>query len=285
MTVDGDRDRYLGREGGRTPTHDSGGPPTPERGERRIADAFRRRLGPSRPPAIAGIEVAFLHAPLGQEADLVGGDFVDFYAGSNLRQLGVAVGDVAGKGIDAAFDALSTKTATRTIVRNLRWPPLPGEALQEVHNALLDSALKEGTHVTMLFGVMNGRDGSFGFAAAGHPPPVVLRAQAVERPMMLGAPAVGVTWEAELQPYPTEVVELEIGDSVLLFTDGVAEARDARGRLYEDTRMTEALEELRDLPARELLEGLLADVAGFSAGPPSDDVALVLLRRCATSER
>ena len=140
------------------------------RGEPRIADEFRHRLGPSRPPRIAGIEVAFLHAPLGDEAELVGGDFVDFYSGANLRQLGVVIGDVAGKGVAAAFDALSAKTATRTVVRGLRWPPLPGEALQEVHNALLDSALKEGTHVTMLFGLMNGAT-----AASRSPPPAIRR--------------------------------------------------------------------------------------------------------------
>jgi phosphoserine phosphatase RsbU/P len=251
------------------------------RGERHIADSFRRRLGPQAPPGVPGIEIAFLHAPLGAEADHVGGDFVDFYSGANLRQLGVVIGDVAGKGIDAAFDALSTKTATRTIVRGLRWPPLPGEALQEVHNALLDSALKEGTHVTMLFGVINGKDGTFSFASAGHPAPVVLRRSAIERPIMLGAPAIGVTWEAELQPYPTELVALEPGDAVLLFTDGVAEARDAQGRFYENARLDEALEELRGLPAEQLLEGLVADVASFTSGPWSDDVALVLVRRCA----
>jgi phosphoserine phosphatase RsbU/P len=256
--------------------------PPSERGEPRIADEFRHRLGASRPPGIAGIEVAFLHAPLGDEAELVGGDFVDFYSGTNLRQLGVVIGDVAGKSVAAAFDALSVKTATRTIVRSLRWPPLPGEALQEVHNALLDSALKEGTHVTLLFGLMNGRDGSFTFAAAGHPPPVVLRATTVERPMMLGAPAIGVTWEAELHPYPTEIVELQVGDAILLFTDGVAEARDSGGRMYEDVRLQQALEELRDRPAAELLEGLLADATSFAAGPLADDVALVLLRRCAS---
>lgn len=255
--------------------------PPGRRGEPRIADEFRHRLGPSRPPEIPGIEVAFLHAPLGDEAVLVGGDFVDFYSGTNLRQLGVVIGDVAGKSVAAAFDALSAKTATRTIVRGLRWPPLPGEALQEVHNALLDSALKEGTHVTMLIGLMNGRDGSFTFATAGHPGPIVVRRDAIERPMMLAAPAVGVTWEAELQPYPTEVVKLEVGDAVLLFTDGVAEARDAAGRYYEDARLAEALEELRGLPAAQLLESLLADATRFAAGPLSDDVALVLLRHCA----
>lgn len=259
-------------------------PPLDGRGEQRIADEFRRHLGPSRPPDVPGVEIAILHAPLGREAEHVGGDFVDLYSGPNLRQLGVVIGDVAGKGIAAAFDALSAKTATRTIVRGLRWPPLPGEALQEVHNALLDSALKEGTHVTMLFGLMNGRDGSFAFAAAGHPPPAILRETAIERPMVLGTPAIGVTWEAELQPYPTELVELAIGDAVLLFTDGVAEARDDNGRLYEDTRMIEALEQLRDRPAAQLLEGLLADVNAFAQGPLSDDVALVLLRRCAATD-
>jgi len=250
-------------------------------GERHILDEFRRRLGPSQPPEIAGVEVAHLHLPRGHEAAQVGGDFIDFYSVTNLQQIAVLVGDVAGKGVDAAFDALSTKIATRTIVLGLRWPPLPGEALQEVHNALLDATLKQGTHITMVFGLMNGRDGSFSFASAGHPSPLVLRHDTVERPMSLVAPAIGVTWEAELQPYPTESVQLDDGEGVLLFTDGIAEARDADGRFYEEARLLEALEELRGLPAAQLLQRLLADLTEFTGGPPSDDLALVFLRRCA----
>lgn len=251
-------------------------------GERHIVDEFRRRLGPPQPPEIAGLEVACLHLPRGHEAARVGGDFIDFYSGRNLQQIAVVVGDVAGKGVDAAFDALSTKTATRTIVLGLRWPPLPGEALREVHNALLDTTLKQGTHVTMVFGLMNGRDGSFSFASAGHPSPLVLRRDSVERPMALVAPAIGVIWEAELQPYPSESIQLDDGDGVLLFTDGIAEARDAAGRFYEDARLLEALEELRGLPAAQLLQRLLADLTEFAGGPPEDDLALVFLRRCAS---
>jgi phosphoserine phosphatase RsbU/P len=254
-------------------------------GERRIVDEFRRRLGAPRPPEIAGIELACLHLPRGHEAALVGGDFIDFYSGPNLQQIAVIVGDVAGKGVDAAFDALSAKTVTRTVVLGLRWPPPPGEALREVHNALLDTTLKQGTHVTMVFGLVNGRDGSFSFASAGHPSPLVIRGDTVERPMALISPAIGVIWEAELQPYPSESILLAEGDGVLLFTDGIAEARDAEGRFYEDARLFQALEELRGLPAAQLLERLLTDLTRFAGGPPSDDLALVFLRRCASVDR
>ncbi len=76
-----------------------------------------------------------------------------------------------------------------------------------------------------------------------------------------------MTEEAELQPLPTDYVDLEPGDALLLYTDGLSDARDAAGRFYEDARLEQALEELRDRPAEQLLQGLLDDAAS-SPGTP-----------------
>ena len=81
-----------------------------------------------------------------------------------------------------------------------------------------------------------------------------------------------------MHPFPTEVVDLDRGDAVLLFTDGVTEARDEQGRFYEDERLVEALEELRGLAAAQLLERLHADVVRFTRGRRLDDIAIALLR-------
>jgi phosphoserine phosphatase RsbU/P len=255
---------------------------TRDEGERRIVAGFRSRLGPPPAPHVAGIEVAHLYLPSGHEAALVGGDFIDYYGERNLRQIAVVVGDVAGKGVDAAFDALTAKIATHAIALGLSWPPLAGRAVQEAHNALIDATLRQESHITMIFALMNGRDGRFSFASAGHPLPLVLRRKAIERPLAMIGPAIGVDSGAALEPYGTETVDLDVGESVLLFTDGLAEARDAEGRFYDDVRLVEALEELRGLPAAQLLERLVADLAAFTRGPLHDDLALVALKRCAS---
>jgi len=223
-----------------------------------------------------------VYAPRGEEVAAIGGDFLDFCSGPNLQQLAVALGDVAGKGIEAAAMAVMAKCALQGIVATLRWPLQPGEALAEVHHALIAGRLDEGVFVTLAFALLNAKDGSLTVASAGHPAPVLLRADGrVERPLLLSSPAIGVTGEAELHALPAERLELAAGDAALFYTDGFGDARDERGRFYDETRLDEALGELRGLPAAQLAQRLHADVRDFAGRPPSDDVALVLLRRTA----
>ena len=130
-----------------------------------------------------------------------------------------------------------------------RWPLLPGETLRDVHNALLAVPREPQDFVTVCIASVDARSGAVGLATAGHPSPIVLRGNGVERPLLFGNPALGVTEEAELQPLPTDYVDLEPGDALLLYTDGLSDARDAAGRFYEDARLEQALEELRERPA------------------------------------
>jgi phosphoserine phosphatase RsbU/P len=250
--------------------------------QEKVVDRFRRLLGPPPPPSVPGIEVAYLYEPKGAEVAAIGGDFIDLFSGRNLHQIGVAIGDVSGKGIEAAATAVIAKYALRAVVATLRWPPQPGSALMEVQNALVDQ-LDDGAFLTLAFVVANARDGRVGFASAGHPAPIVLRHTGgrplIERPLAFTAPAIGFTGEAELQPLPTEHVDLGPGDAVLLYTDGIAEARDGRGRFYDEARLEEALGQLGGLPAAELPQRLFDDVCRFAGGPPADDAAVVLLRR------
>jgi sigma-B regulation protein RsbU (phosphoserine phosphatase) len=168
---------------------------------------------------------------------------------------------------------------TRALLAVQRWPLVPGEALRDVHNALLAVPHEPHDLVTLCIASVDARSGSVALATAGHPAPVVLRARGLERPLLLANPAIGVTEEAELQALSTDYVELAPGDALLLYTDGLSDARDAEGRFYEDARLDAALEELRDLPAAELLAGLFDDATRFAGRPPGDDVALVLIRR------
>ena len=115
-------------------------------------------------------------------------------------------------------------------------------------------------------------------ASAGHPVPIVIRDDQVERPLLVTSPAIAVTDASELDSYPTERVPLAPGDTVVFYTDGIAELRDEGGRFYDDVRLDEALGELRGLAPQELAERLAADAAAFSARPPKDDIAIVSVR-------
>jgi phosphoserine phosphatase RsbU/P len=260
--------------------------PPPDAGVQRLLEDFRRLLGPGERPAIAGLEIECLYRTRGddsrsdlREIDGFGGDFVDFFSPRGLAQVVVTLGDVRGKGVGAAASAIVAKYVIRAMVAAQRWPPLPGETLRDVHNALLAVPREPQDFVTVCIASVDARSGAVGLATAGHPSPIVLRGNGVERPLLLGNPALGVTEEAELQPLPTDYVDLEPGDALLLYTDGLSDARDAAGRFYEDARLEQALEELRERPAEQLLQGLLDDAAEFAGRPPADDVALVLVRR------
>ena len=260
-----------------TPSHDAQSGTGHDAGVQRLLADFRHLLGPGERPAIAGLEIGCLYRTRGDddrselhEIDGFGGDFVDFFSPGKLSQLVVTLGDVRGKGVGAAARAIVAKYVTRAMVTAQRWPLLPGEALRDVHNALLAVPHEPHDFVTVCIASIDARNGAVGLATAGHPSPIVLRGSGIERPLLFGNPALGVTDEAELQALPTDYVDLAPGDALLLYTDGLSDVRDAAGRFYEDERLDRALTELRDLPPAELLQGRPA---------PADDVALVLIKR------
>jgi serine phosphatase RsbU (regulator of sigma subunit) len=256
-----------------------------------MAKRLERLLAPSAPPQVHGVEIGAL-CRWNSGDDGIGGDFFDYFHLTE-GQLGVGVGDVSGKGIEAVVWTVVARYALRAVVETQRWPAWPGDTLREMQNALRDK-LDEDRFVTLVFAMLNVKTGDFSFATAGHPAPFVLRPSGVEQPLALTSPALGVQDMSEIDAYPTERVELKPGDAVLLFTDGIAEMRDPAGRFYEETRMVAALEELKGLAPQELVDRLLVDAQRFASGrPPAtaepfagalppfetrDDIALVCLR-------
>jgi sigma-B regulation protein RsbU (phosphoserine phosphatase) len=175
-----------------------------------------------------------------------------------------------------------TKYALRAVLA-AQWPPRPGDALAEVNNAL-SLQVDDMRFVTLCLGLLDTKRASFAFSSAGHPAPWILRADAVERAIVLAEPPIAVRPTFDSSPYPTEHIRLNPGDAVLLFTDGIAEVRNAAGDFYEEARLPAALHELRNLPAQQLVEDLYADAESFAASGAEavagigDDVALVCLR-------
>lgn len=241
-----------------------------------IARRLQERLLPLEPPPVPGLDIAVAYRSASRGAGR-GGDFLDFFTqgGSHLA---LAIGDVAGKGVEAMATTVITKYALRAVVRGglLTWPVRPGAALQELHNSLLGE-LDSERFVTILFALVNARLGRLQLATAGHPAPLIVRTSGVERPLLLTAPAIGIELEAALTPYPAETVELEQDDLAVFYTDGIAELRDRRGGFFED-HMPSVLEGLHGRPAAEVVERLLDEAGRFAAQPAADDIALVCLR-------
>ncbi|MGO8685517.1 MAG: GAF domain-containing SpoIIE family protein phosphatase [Thermoleophilia bacterium] len=246
-----------------------------------IARRLQRLLLPNQPPHVAGVDVGIFYRSSSTNAE-IGGDFVDFCAFSP-GLLSAAIGDVSGKGVEAAAITVMTKYALRAVLA-AQWPPRPGDALAEVNNAL-SLQVDDMRFVTLCLGLLDTKRASFAFSSAGHPAPWILRADAVERAIVLAEPPIAVRPTFDSSPYPTEHIRLNPGDAVLLFTDGIAEVRNAAGDFYDEARLQAALYELRNLPAQQLVEDLYADAESFAANNDDeavasigDDVALVCLR-------
>ena len=129
----------------------------------------------------------------------------------------------------------------------------------------------------MLFGQLTPRTGLLQLATAGHPTPFLVRAGGVERPLLMVEPAIGVELDAALEPYPSEILQLGEGDLIVVFTDGIAELRDAEGQFFE-SRMAAELAGCHGMPAADVVTRLVEAGERFSARPPADDLAVLCIR-------
>jgi len=242
----------------------------------RIARQLQRKLLPQDAPPVEGLEFGVLFRSRTEKAE-VGGDFIDFLSLSP-RQVAVTIGDVSGHGIGVAATTVMAKYALHALMTTLTWPTWPGEALRDLHNAL-QGQLDADMFLTAAIGTIDAQRGTVAIASAGHPSPFIVRADgSVERPLLLTAPAIALVDYSELDPYPTERVTLQRGDSVVFHTDGLGDLRDARGRFYEEGRMADALAGSCHLPPHELVECLYEDAIAYSALKSVDDIALVAVR-------
>jgi len=251
-----------------------------------VAERLQRRLLPAAPPVLPGLDIAFTYRSASTGV-LSGGDFVDYYTRPPSGSLAFAIGDVAGKGVDAMATTFVTKYTLRAAVHGgqLSWPTRPGEALQELRNGLLeqpDFDADTERFVTILFGQLDPRTGVLQLATAGHPTPFLLRAAAVERPLLMAEPAIGVELDAALTPYPTETLQLGEGDLIVLFTDGITELRDGEGRFFEDS-MAGELAGCHGARAADVVKRLVDAGERFAALPPADDLAVLCIGRTAAA--
>ncbi len=205
-------------------------------------------------------------------ANTVGGDYFDRVELGEGR-VAVVIGDVAGKGMPAALLMALLQGSLRTLVT----AGLRGAELVARLNQHLAANIPRNRLVTLFYAEVDPAGGPLHYVNAGHNPPLLAHADGSRTSLGATGMALGILPEAGYECLETSFTG---GDRLLLYTDGIVEAENARDEAYGDERLAAFLVARRQTAADALLEGLLADVVAH-AGPlrPRDDMTLLVLDR------
>lgn len=237
--------------------------------EHRIADTLQGALIPSQVPRQIGHWlVAARYLPALREAQ-VGGDFYDvFKLGED--KIGVLIGDIAGKGLTAAIRVAAVRHSLRSYAY-LRGSP--AEVMKLTNDALCRDEMDEQNVLTAVFGVIDLAENSITYANAGHEPPVLKTHEGDVVELEVTGPMLGICADID---YAEQTVRLRPGDGLVMFTDGITEAR-AEGVLLEKQGVLDKLRSVGDATAEKVAEELLQAAMVHAGGDLQDDAAIVVL--------
>jgi serine phosphatase RsbU (regulator of sigma subunit) len=239
--------------------------------EIQIAGQIQASFLPNQFPNIPGWQLAVTLEPAGG----LSGDFFDLIPLSRGRH-GLVIADVADKGLGAALYMALARTLIRTYA--FEYHNRPDLVLSEANERILQDA-RANLFITAFYGVLDPVASTLVYSNAGHNPPILV-ADAPEKSLFAlnrtGMP-IGVdedtTWDRK-------TIQFSPGDKLILYTDGVTEAQNAAGELFDEKLLVECLLRERNKTAFELQDELLKNVKDFVAGAPQfDDITLMILEK------
>jgi serine phosphatase RsbU (regulator of sigma subunit) len=236
--------------------------------QKRFADTMQRSLLPRVYPKIEGLELGDVYE---SSARLdVGGDVYDFLRLDDGR-LAVVLGDVTGHGIDAAADMAMAKFVFRSLARE---HPEPADFLAAANQVVVGEVAAH-KFITMLYLTLDPATGAVACGCAGHPWPRLVGPGGAVSVLEARGLALGID---PGQSYDELRAELPAGGALVLYTDGVIEAR-RDGEIYGEDRLDALLAAKGGLPAAELARAVVDDCRVFTGGDLTDDCAVVAIRR------
>jgi phosphoserine phosphatase RsbU/P len=240
--------------------------------ELEIARSVQMSLLPKTNPLVAGYDIAGICIP----AMEVGGDYYDFV---NLagKKIGIAIGDVSGKGVPAAIYMTLTKGILQSHAED---NVSPKNVLAKV-NSLMYRTIERNSFVSMFYAILDTQEKSIRFARAGQCP-VILTQKAGEKGsfltpkgMALGL-EMGKVFDSVLEE---QEISLHQGEVLVFYTDGFTEAMNDRQEEYGEERLQDAIARQRQKSAGEIIKGLCADVRAFTGDAPQhDDMTMVVVK-------
>lgn len=240
--------------------------------ELEIARSIQMSLLPLAVPEMRGYDIHAVYRP----AKEVGGDYYDFIPIDD-RHWGVMIADVSGKGIPGSM----VMTMVRSLIRyEARGNNSPADTLRKT-NRIIARDIKKGMFVTAFYAIVDMERRSIKLSCAGHNPMLYWHARTASvktvKPggMALGLTS-GTTFDEELQEV---VINMEQGDRVILYTDGITEAMNAKGEEFGMERFGRTVAALASKNAREFAEGVMGEIDRHSAGAEQhDDITMVNFR-------
>jgi serine phosphatase RsbU (regulator of sigma subunit) len=227
---------------------------------------WAERLAPEQLPELTGFEVGRVYQP---GTGMMAGDFYDVFRVADTR-VAALIGDVTGHGIEASITAFQAKYLLRVYLRQFRDP---AQALEQLNAQM--SAMSNGEEfVSLVVVVFDTEAGTLRYTSAGHPASWLWHERELQ-PLRATGPLLMLDPQGA---YYSKEIPLEPGDLCLLYTDGLAEARDGEDQFGED-RVAQTIKRDPGVAADVLCKSLLEAARDFSAGPIADDVAILAIRR------
>lgn len=238
--------------------------------ELRVAALIQQTLLPKELPQLPGWNIEAYY----QSARAVGGDFYDFIPLTEGR-IGLVIGDVTDKGVPAALVMATTRSTLRSIATQ---HDDPGKVLALANESLVPE-IPPAMFVTCLYGILNPETGDLVFANAGHNLPYVRSADGVRELRARGMPL-------GLMPgmvYEVNSAKLDLGETVLLTSDGIVEAHSADGEMFGFDRLMELVG--KDQEEEDLISQVLEELRRFRPSDleQEDDVTMVAIRRASSA--
>ncbi len=236
--------------------------------ERQIAETLQDALLAEEPPEVDGLEMATLYRAAA--GAMVGGDLYDIWVLPNGK-VAVMVGDVAGKGVQAA----GTTGMVRYLAEGLSAHEQdPGRLLDEL-SRLVTGRLGEAAFVTLFLAVIDRDEDALTWTSAGHPPPLLVGADGAVTSLEDPDPPLGFHMES---PYGRHVTPFPPGALLVLTTDGILDAM--RGdEAFGEERLKKTILRVVTQPAATIAQDVYAAARRFAGGPLGDDAALAVVRR------
>jgi sigma-B regulation protein RsbU (phosphoserine phosphatase) len=241
-----------------------------------VARQIQLSILPAAAPTVPGWEIATRY----EAARQVGGDFYDFFwvqrPQEGNRQFGMVIADVTGKGVPAALFMAMSRTTIRNVAISDR---SPAAALEKANELLLEDS-ETDLFLTAFYGLLNTETGELTYCNAGHNPPLCYRpGKQTFAALDSDGIALGVLPEITL---PGHRLTMEIGDLLILYTDGVTEAINPEMQEFGEERLREVISAKAKASPQEIVDAVAEAVSTFARDMPWwDDFTLVVARRAA----
>tara|TARA_R110000868_G_scaffold259361_4_gene517250 strand:- start:14447 stop:16552 length:2106 start_codon:yes stop_codon:yes gene_type:complete len=236
-----------------------------------IARTVQKTFLPSTTPDIPGFDAAAICFP----AQETGGDYYDIICLDDKRAA-IAIGDVSGKGIQAAFYMTFAKGVIHSLCTIF---PSPKMLLYRV-NKLFNQHATRGTFISMIYGVLNSTDRTFTYIRAGHNPMLIKKADGRVSWLQPKGVAIGMCkGEVFNKVMEEDTISIEKGDVLVLYTDGITEAQNEEENFYDEERLFKLLKREKTDSAKELRDLIIKDVRTFIGDALQyDDMTLVVIK-------